>query len=111
MPMKNSSNASIVDDGRGNFSPPSILPVNLEIRGFIFLFVFAAAVRCPRLRRPNNGEVYPPSCSRGRSRFGARCAVACRPGFQMQPEGPTIRECAHPGAWTGSNIAPRCVGQ
>lgn len=33
----------------------------------------------------------PPDCSRRRSRFGARCAVSCRPGFRLEA-GPNIRQ-------------------
>ncbi len=75
---------------------------------------FPAAIKCPRLRRPNYGEVYPPECATRRSRHGRRCAFACRlPGFELH--GAPVRECVAPGVWsgggTGSDGAARCVGE
>ncbi len=29
----------------------------------------------------------------------------------MQPQGPVLRECVHPGVWTGGKRTPRCVGK
>ena len=54
-----------------------------------------AAIKCPRLRRPNYGEIYPSVCGERRMHFGERCAFACRAGFELQ--GPTLRECLTPG--------------
>jgi hypothetical protein len=55
----------------------------------------SAAIKCPRLRRPNYGEIYPSVCGERRMHFGERCAFACRAGFELQ--GPTLRECLTPG--------------
>ena len=79
----------------------------LHIYFYIFL-IYNTAIRCPRLRRPNYGEVYPLDCTRSRMLFGGRCAFSCHAGFQLQ--GPSLRECVAPGRWNGGNLMTRCVG-
>lgn len=76
---------------------------------FEVLFNFyIEAIRCPRLRRPNYGEIYPSDCTRSKMLYGGRCAFSCHAGFQLQ--GPSIRECVDPGRWNGGNLMTRCVG-
>ena len=65
-------------------------------------------VKCPRLRRPNFGAIYPNNCNIQKSPFGGRCAFACNPGFTLQ--GPTLRECREDGTWSGGPQLTRCVG-
>ena len=72
------------------------------------IFSFTIAIRCPRLRRPNYGEIYPADCTRSRMLFGARCAFSCHAGFQLQ--GPSLRNCVTPGRWDGGNLMTICVG-
>ena len=67
------------------------------------------AIRCPRLRRPNYGEIYPSDCTNSRMPFEGRCAFSCHAGFQLQ--GPSLRQCVSPGRWNGGNLMTRCVGK
>ena len=67
------------------------------------------AIRCPRLRRPNYGEIYPSDCTSSRMPFEGRCAFSCHAGFQLQ--GPSLRQCVSPGRWNGGNLMTRCVGK
>ena len=73
------------------------------------MYFIVVAIRCPRLRRPNYGEIYPGDCTRARKYFGTRCAFSCHAGFQLQ--GPSLRECVAPGRWNGGNLMTRCVGR
>ena len=81
-----------------------ILLHETQLRGLINLL----AVTCPQLRRPNYGEVYPPSCVQRRTRHSQRCAFTCLKGFQLQ--GPAVKQCQDPGVWSDGQINPRCVG-
>ena len=47
------------------------------------------AIKCPRLRKPNYGMISPTDCAETKKLYGAQCAFACNPGFQLQ--GPSIR--------------------
>ena len=67
------------------------------------------AIKCPRLRRPNYGEIYPSDCTNSRMPFEGRCAFSCHAGFQLQ--GPSLRQCVSPGRWNGGNLMTRCVGK
>ena len=67
------------------------------------------AIKCPRLRRPNYGEIYPSDCTNSRIPFEGRCAFSCHAGFQLQ--GPSLRQCVSPGRWNGGNLMTRCVGK
>jgi Sushi repeat (SCR repeat) len=48
-----------------------------------------AAIRCPALRVPSYGRIYPADCSAQKQPFGKQCAFACNQGFQLQ--GPSLR--------------------
>ncbi len=77
----------------------------LPVRAWSGLPTFCKPITCPRLRKPNYGEIYPSACGRRRTRHGQRCAFACLAGFQLQ--GSALRECGGEGEWTGSSA--RCV--
>ena len=51
------------------------------------------AIKCPRLRKPNYGMISPTDCAETKKLYGAQCAFACNPGFQLQ--GPSIRYTNH----------------
>lgn len=65
------------------------------------------AIKCPRLRKPNYGEIYPRHCSTKKSAFGDQCAFACKTGFRL--EGPSLRQCGGRGSWSGGRYMSRCV--
>ena len=66
-----------------------------------------AAIKCPRLRKPHYGEVFPPSCSTKKLYYGAQCAFACRKGFRLR--GPSFRQCHGRGSWTGGQVIQRIL--
>ena len=70
--------------------------------------MFSTAIKCPRLRKPHYGEVYPSSCSTKKLYYGAQCAFACRKGFKLK--GPSFRQCHGKGSWSGGQIMTRCIG-
>lgn len=80
----------------------------LPIAVWTGLTPFCKPVKCPRLRKPNFGKIYPAHCSTQESWYRGRCAFACDPGFMLQ--GPTLRECELQGTWSGGPQLTRCVG-
>ena len=42
------------------------------------LLSLSPAIKCPRLRKPNYGDIYPSKCSTKKSAFGDQCAFACK---------------------------------
>ena len=67
------------------------------------------AIKCPRLRKPKYGEVYPSTCSTKKLHYGAQCAFACKKGFKLK--GPSFRQCKGRGSWSGGQIMSRCIGK
>ena len=81
------------------------LPISL----WAGLPAYCKPIKCPRLRKPHYGEVYPSSCSTKKLRYGAQCAFACKKGFKLK--GPSLRQCQGKGSWSGGQIMTRCIGE
>jgi CUB/sushi domain-containing protein len=84
---------------------------------------YCKPIKCPRLRKANYGDIYPPQCSTKKSgwsgdveanisvpsfaAFGDQCAFACKKGFRLV--GPSLRQCGGKGSWSGGQYMSRCV--
>ncbi|XP_038067159.1 sushi, von Willebrand factor type A, EGF and pentraxin domain-containing protein 1-like [Patiria miniata] len=58
------------------------------------------AVTCPPLEPVLHTSLQPASCTSDRQTYGTECVTVCDPGYQLQDESQSARQCLESGMWS-----------
>nr|XP_006816607.1 PREDICTED: sushi, von Willebrand factor type A, EGF and pentraxin domain-containing protein 1-like [Saccoglossus kowalevskii] len=62
---------------------------------------------CPALRAPDNGRIYPKSCTQKKQKVKRICILQCNDGYTLN--GPQLQACTIEGEWSDDGIETTCI--